>query len=425
MNTKICIIGLGYVGLPLSLLAAQKGYSVYGYDVNQEYILDLQQGKSHHTDPAIVESLRNLHKSIHFTSDDSVLALADVVVVCVPTPVDKSYLPNLAPLTSATEAIARNLKQGQLIIIESTTFPGTMKEMILPILQKSGKVVGKDYFLAHCPERIDPGNKKYTLSTLPRVVGGITTECTEKAYEFYQSILDAHVLKVSTITTAESTKVVENTFRDVNIALVNELARSFDALGVDIFEVIQGAATKPFAFMPHYPGCGVGGHCIPVDPYYLIERVKANGFNPRFLSLAREINNAMPGYTIQKVTEGLVESGRGFKNSKIVVLGAAYKGGIEDVRESPALHIIEMLKNEGATVDVFDPYVPNHSTVTNITEALQGKDCVVLATDHEAFKNITARQFVQHGIKVVIDGRNCLNKKEITNAGIIYKGIGR
>lgn len=426
-SKNVCVVGLGYVGLPLALLTREKGHQVTGLDINRETIEKLKQGLSPIKDKEIQDKLSLQNSSgtkIRFTSDMSMLQSAEIIIVCVPTPVDAEHKPNLRHLKSACQTIAYNIKPGQLVIIESTIFPGTMQEIVLPFFQKPDFNIGSDFFLAHCPERLDPGNKIFNIGNIPRVVGGITENCALKAKKFYQTLISAPVIKLSNIKAVETTKVVENTFRDVNIALVNELAIAFDTMGIDVLEVIKGASTKPFAFMAHFPGCGVGGHCIPVDPYYLIEKSREQGFNPRFLSMARQINDDMPLYTVQKTRRSLQQIGIMFEKARIAILGVSYKAGVDDIRESPALRIIEELQKEVFKLDIFDPYTPNKSTVSDLDSALQSKDCAILATNHPEFKDIEEK-LSRHGIKVVIDGRNFLDKDKIIKLGMIYRGIGR
>jgi len=402
---SIVVFGLGYVGLPLALLTKSKGFSVVGVDVSRG-------------------ALKRARKEGLEVSSDGAGAVksADVVVVCVPTPVDKNYMPDLGAVKAACKVIAKGLRKGQLVIIESTINPGVMEGIVQPILEESGLKAGKDFLLAHCPERIDPGNKKWDVSNLPRVVGGIGRESTRRAAEFYRKIIDAPVLELSSVRAAEATKIMENAFRDVNIAFVNEMAKSFDQMGIDITEVIKAAATKPFAFMSHWPGCGVGGHCIPVDPYYLIEEAKRKGFNHRFLLLAREINNGMPEYTVQKAVDGLNEVGLSVKGAKVCVLGLAYKRDVDDIRESPAVKIIEKLKKLGAKVDVYDPFLKDKSTVKSLKDCMRS-DCILLATDHTEFREMDPNKLKK--VKVVVDGRNCLDKEKIKKLGVVYRGIGR
>ena len=407
-TAEVCVVGLGYVGYPLLKIVSDKGFPVIGLDINKEKVKQaIKDGYNATTDAK--KALEN----------------KDCIIVCVPTPVDRNYHPDLSYIKNAIKNISKYLKKNTLVVIESTIAPGTTEEIILPILEKSGLRGGKDFYLAHCPERIDPGNKKWGVHNIPRVVGGINDDSTELAYHFYKSILKANIYKVSSAKVAETIKIVENAFRDINIAFVNELAKSFDKLGIDIIEVIKGASTKPFGFMPHYPGCGVGGHCIPVDPYYLIEKAEEVGFSHHFLKLAREINNSMPDYTVYKVMKVLNKVGSCVKNAKIAVLGIAYKGGTDDTRESPALKIIEKLKELEATLFIYDPYISSMSTVKTLEDALNKADYVVITTDHPQFKKIPPTKFKEYKIKAIIDGRNILNKEEIKRLGIAYEGIGR
>lgn len=422
---KVCVVGLGYVGLPLAHLCIEKGFEVYGLDIDKEKIDMLKRGESPIEDKILKEKSKKVKDKLIATTDSKVISESDIIVVCVPTPVDSSHHPDLKPLISSAESISKFLRRDHVIIIESTVNPGVTEQIIKPILEKSGLEVGGDFYLAHCPERIDPGNKKWTVENIPRVVGGVTNNSTKKAAEFYRGIINAEILELSSSNEAEAVKIMENAFRDINIAFVNELAISFDKLGIDIMEVIKGASTKPFAFMPHYPGCGVGGHCIPVDPYYLIEKGEEEGFNYRFLSLARVINNSMPSYTIQRIIDGLNEIGKSVKGTKIAVLGLAYKGGVDDTRDSPAFEIIDKLKKMSANVKVYDPYVLDKSTVFDVNSTLTDVECIVIITNHPEFKKLKAEELKGKGVRVVIDGRNCLNKKEIKDVGIVYKGIGR
>jgi UDP-N-acetyl-D-glucosamine dehydrogenase len=424
-NTKtICVIGLGYVGLPLACLCASKGYTTYGLDIDKEVVEKTNTGISHIDDEWIKANLPKAQGKLIATTDPSIISKSDIVLICVPTPVDKSLQPDLNAVTSATEAISKHLKKEHIIILESTVFPGTTDEVVKPILEKSGLKAGTDFVLAHCPERIDPGNKKWNVSNIPRVVGTVNKQKTKLVAEFYRSIIDAEITELSSIKAAEATKIMENTFRDINIAFINEMAMSFDNLGIDITEVVKGASTKPFAFMPHYPGCGVGGHCIPVDPYYLIERAKAAGFTHNFLSLAREINNSMPKYTISRLVDALNAIGKSIRGTKITVLGVAYKGGVEDDRESPSYKIIDELKKLGADLIIFDPYITSKSTVKTLDQALDA-EAIIIATNHPAFRQITPDILVKKGVKVFVDGKNMFDPAPIKQAGIEYRGIGR
>jgi len=425
MTKRVCVIGAGYVGLPLICLLAKNGYNVFAVDIDKTKVKLINKGVSPLKDEYVKNLLPKLKSKIKAVTEyKEAVNVSDILIMCVPTPIDNTYRPDLRAIVSASENISPYLKKGQLVIIESTVAPGTTEECIKDILEKSGLKAGKDFYLAHCPERIDPGNKKWTVENIPRVVGGINKKSTEKAYRFYKSILNAEVHKMSSAKSAEAVKIVENTFRDVNIAFVNELAKSFNKIDIDTVEVIKGASTKPFGFLPHYPGCGVGGHCIAVDPYYLIEKAEGMGFEHRFLKLAREINNSMPEYTVQMIIEGLNEIGKSIKNTDIAVLGVSYKGGVADTRESPALKIIEKLRNLGARLKIYDPYVKGMSNVKNIDAAVIS-DCLVIATNHPEFRNLDLCLLKSKGVKVIVDGRNIFDKEKIKKLGIIYKGIGR
>ncbi|MDP3765573.1 MAG: nucleotide sugar dehydrogenase [Nanoarchaeota archaeon] len=424
----ITIVGLGYVGLPLACLCAEKGYKVYGYDIDKIKVDLINRGISPIKDEYLINKLKNLNNKINATtSPNECIPFSDVVIVCVPTPVDRSNSPDLTALMESVSSVSKHIKQGALLVIESTIYPGTIEEILIPILKKQKFDAYKnDIFVAHCPERIDPGNKKWTIENLPRVIGGATKESSKKAAEFYRSIIiDASVTEVSNLKTAEATKIIENTFRDVNIAFVNEMAQSFDKAGIDIMEVIQVASTKPFAFMPHYPGAGVGGHCIAQDPYYMIERGKQLGFDHEFLKLARKINNSMPHYTIELLENELKKIKKFLKGSKVGVLGLAYKANVDDTRESPAFEVINVLKTKGAEVFVFDPHVSKGSNVKDLDELLNKSDYIILVTDHKEFKEMDLEKLKKHKILAVIDGRNCLDKEKIKSMGIRYHGIGR
>lgn len=424
VQKTIAVVGLGYVGLPLAILASLKGYKVIGIDRDIKKIELLKERKSPFFDEEISAFLKK--SDLETSVDFSKIKQADIVIICVPTPVYADHTPNLEPVESACGSIAGLIKKGQLIILESTVNPGVSESVVLPILEKgSGLKAGRDFYLAHCPERINPGDKKWTVKNIPRVVGGLEKNSLQKAVSFYESIISAPIKPMGSLKEAESVKVVENSFRDINIAFVNELARSFSRLGIDVVNVINGASTKPFAFMAHYPGCGVGGHCIPVDPYYLIEYAKKNGFNHDFLSLARKINNGMPKFAVELLAKGLNEKKIAVNGTKVAVLGLAYKPEIGDCRESPTFGIINCLKDYGAKVFVFDPFVLDKSTVKNLDQALTGAKAVIVATAHKEFKKITPEYLRKKGIKVIIDGRNCLDKEKFIKAGIIYKGIGR
>jgi len=425
MEKSVTVIGLGYVGLPVACLCAYK-YKVIGADIDNDKISSLNEGKCPIKDENLEKKIKELKGKLTFTSDVNEAVLkSDIILICVPTPVDKNNIPDLTALKSAVASVSKAMKENTLVIVESTIFPGTTEEVILPILEKS-KV--SKFYLAHCPERIDPGNKDFTIERIPRVVGGIDKESSTQAFEFYVNIISSgDVMELSNVKAVEATKIMENTFRDINIAFINEMAKSFDKAGIDILEVIKGASTKPFAFMPHYPGAGTGGHCIPVDPYYLIERAKQSGFDHQFLSLARKINESMPSYTIELLENELKNIGKSLKDAKVGILGIAYKADVDDTRESPALKIIDILKEKKVEIFVFDPYVKGKSNVENLDELMQKSDYIILATDHNEFKNMALNKLKENNIKIIIDGRNCFdkNKEDIKFMGILYHGIGQ
>ena len=420
----VAVVGLGYVGLPLALLADRKGYTVFGIDISAEKVAEINAKKSPFKDKKTEEELKSarIKAYTHFSK----VGESDIVVLCVPTPVHENHLPDLGPVEGACRGIAPFLKKGQLVILESTVNPGVSEEVVIPIFEKeSGLKAGKDFYIAHCPERINPGDERWTVDNIPRVVGSLEAKGLAKALAFYRSIVTADITPMGSLKEAESVKVVENSFRDINIAFVNELAMSFAKLGIDVVNVIKGASTKPFAFMPHYPGCGVGGHCIPVDPYYLIEYAKENGFHHDFLSLARRINNKMPEFTVERVIDGLNEHKRAINGTKVAVLGLSYKADIDDCRESPAFEIIEHLREANADVAAYDPFVPDKSTTHTLGEAVDGAGAVVVATGHRTFIDTFTPEYAsEHGVAVVVDGRNCLPKEAFVTAGITYKGIG-
>lgn len=419
---KVAIIGLGYVGLPLACLCVEKGMDTYGIDVDKNKISLIEKGISPIDDQALIEKVKLFRGKLKATDNfNDALANSSVIIVCVPTPVDKENMPDLKLLKSACDSISKNIQNNTLVAIESTIYPGTVEEICLPILKKSNK----KFYLAHCPERIDPGNKKFTIKNIPRVVAGIDKESAQKAAEFYRKIIEANVLELDSVKAAEATKIMENTFRDINIAFVNEMAKSFDKAGIDITEVIKAASTKPFSFMAHYPGAGVGGHCISIDPYYLISKAREMGFNHDFLILARKINESMPKYTVELLENELKKINQKVENSKIGILGLAYKANVDDIRESPALELIKILKGKNAEVFVFDPHVKKGSNVKDTNELLKKSDYIILATDHREFREMDLNKLKENNIEVVIDGRNCLDKEKIKRMGILYHGIGR
>ena len=410
---RVSIVGLGYVGFPLALVVARSGkYEVFGVDKNAEKVKRIRAGKNPIPEDPFVEELFAGSKLevVEHTPH------SDIYIVCVPTPVRQKSLPDLTYVKSAVSDIAEVVKDGDLVIIESTIYPGVCDDVVKPIIDKSGKEV----HVVHCPERINPGDPKWTVRNIPRVLAGNCAEAAQRAREFYASVIDADVTVVSQLKAAEATKIVENTFRDINIAFVNEMAKSFYSLGIDVEEVIRGAATKPFAFMAHRPGIGVGGHCIAVDPYYMIERGKEVGFDHDFLSLARKINSRMPAFTVDVIQDGLNEVRRSLNGTDILVLGLSYKPNVADDRESPSYEVIKLLKEKKARVEVYDPYFPAGSTVGTLEEGLGKCRCVLLATAHREFLDPS----LYEGVEVFVDGRNTMEKDALKSRGIVYRGIG-
>ncbi len=414
---RVGVVGLGYVGLPLAVEFAKAGFHVTGFDVDQKKVDLLNDGKSYIPDVS-QDTLGELVKDglLDATTDFSRIKEMDGIIICVPTPLSKTKDPDMRYIQSATHSIAGNLREGHVISLESTTYPGTTDEFVKPILESSGLKVGRDFFLAFSPERIDPGNKKYQVKNTPKVVGGVEPNSTEIVSYLYSKVIDK-VVPVSSAKAAEMTKLLENTFRSVNIALVNEFAIMCQILGIDVWEVIEAASTKPFGFMPFYPGPGIGGHCIPIDPHYLSWKLKTLNYNARFIELASEINTNMPRYVVQRVADALNEFEKSVKGSQILVLGVAYKKDIDDTRESPALDVIELLENKGADVKYNDPYVPelflNGRTrkSAELTEKLlHDVDCVVITTDHSDYDY----NWIVKNSKLVVDTKNAT--KNISDA---------
>ena len=415
-DLTIGIIGLGYVGLPLALAFLEKGFRVIGIDVDVSKVKKLNSGKTYIQDVP-EKSIKKFIRpgkgkgdgpAFQATTDFSALKKVDAVSICVPTPLSKTKDPDLSFVLDATKEIKNYLHRKQIIILESTTYPGTTRELILPELESTGLVVGKDFHLAFSPERIDPGNKDYQIDNTPKVVGGITEECSQIVKLLYSQVID-HVVDVSSADAAEIVKLLENTFRSVNIALVNEMAIMCNILGVDVWEVIEAAATKPYGFMKFYPGPGLGGHCIPIDPHYLSWKLKILNYKARFIELASEINTGMPNMVVEKITDGLNERGKSVKGTKILILGVAYKKDIDDVRESPALDVIKLLQEMGGEVSFHDPYVSEVKTdrlkiksLKLTRELLASVDCTVIITDHSSFDP----KFIVKNSKLVVDFRN-------------------
>jgi UDP-N-acetyl-D-glucosamine dehydrogenase len=386
------VIGLGYVGLPLAVEFARAGLQVVGFDLDASRIELINSGESYIPDvpTEVVRTLAERRK-LAATADFSRLKTADAVIICVPTPLRKTKEPDISYILAASEEVKKYLHSTQLVVLESTTYPGTTDELLLPMLQETGLALDTDFYLAFSPERVDPGNRQFQTHNIPKVVGGASAMSTEVAAALYQTIVE-RVHKVSSARVAETAKLLENTFRSVNIALVNEMAQLCYHLGIDSWEVIKAAATKPFGFMPFYPGPGIGGHCIPLDPHYLSWKARLHGFEARFIGLAEEVNSRMPRHVVGLVQDGLNERGKPLKGSRVLVLGVAYKKDINDVRESPALGIVDQLMHKGAVVSYHDPYIAEMSLDGKGTlesreltdEALSGCDCAVIVTDHAA-----------------------------------------
>ena len=406
-TARIGVIGLGYVGLPMAIEFAKAGYSVVGIDNDPKRVQQLKEGKTYILD-VNEQELKEVTSRLTATNNFRALIETEAVIICVPTPLRKTKDPDMSYILSATAEIARYLHRGQLIILESTTYPGTTEEIILPELETTEMKVGSEFFLAFSPERIDPGNPKYNIRNTPKIVGGVTYPCGELTELLYQSIVES-VVRVSTARSAEMVKLLENTFRAINIGMVNEVAIMCDKLGVDTWEVIDAAATKPFGFMPFYPGPGLGGHCIPIDPHYLSWKLKTLNYSARFIELAGEINSSMPHYVIEKITSALNDESKSVKGSRILLLGVAYKKNSNDYRESPALDIWKLLQEKQANVVYHDPHissVPVDSQVLNSQELnsslLNEVDCTVIITDHSSYD----WQFVVDHSRLIVDTRN-------------------
>ena len=420
---KVAVIGLGYVGLPTFIaITKAKKYQVVGYARTEEKIKKISKGISPIEDEIVKDYLKN--NKVKVSANSKVLEGSNVFIICVPTPVKTDYIPDYSPIISAAKLVSKYLKKGCHFVLESTVNPGTCEEIVKPILEKETKLkAGRDFNIAHCPERINPGTKEWTIYNINRNIGSINKKGNKQIADFYRSfITQAKINEVSSLKVAEATKIVENAFRDINIAYVNELAQSFDVLKINLIETINAASSKPFAFIPHWPGAGVGGHCIAVDPYYLIRRASLDGFNHRFLKVAREINNSMPSYTVNRLIMALNEVSLPIKETNITLLGLTYKPNIADLRESPALEIEKILKKLGAKLKTYDPFVK--TKIKTLEQSLKNTQAVVIATSHQEFIDKLPKLLSKSKVKVLIDGRNCLDKGKITRLKIIYRGIG-
>ena len=410
----IGIVGLGYVGLPLAVAFAQEGFKIIGVDIDAGKVDSLNRGESYVEDipSAILGPLVN-SGLIRATTDYSSMAAADAVSICVPTPLRKTKDPDISYIIHAADCLATYMPpgQGQLIVLESTTYPGTTDEIVLPRFTRDDLEVGRDFFMAFSPERIDPGRTDYTVRTTPKVIGGVTPDCLEVAVALYGTVVDNPVA-VSSTATAEMVKLLENTFRAVNIGLVNEVALMCDKLGLNVWEVVGAAATKPYGFMPFYPGPGLGGHCIPIDPHYLSWKLRTLNYTARFIELAAEVNGHMPDYVVSKVGDALNDERKALNGSRILVLGAAYKRDVGDVRESPALDVIHLLRGRGADVAYNDPHIPTMrldgyelSSVELSAEVVAAADCVVVVTDHSAYD----WEWLAANARLIVDTRNAVD----------------
>jgi UDP-N-acetyl-D-glucosamine dehydrogenase len=407
-SARIGIVGLGYVGLPLALAFSETGFKVLGVDIQQKRVEMVNQGQSYIADvsperlqAAIANNL------LQATTEQARLRETEVICICVPTPLTKTKEPDLTHVIYESKAIARYLQPGQLIVLESTTYPGTTRQVVLPILESSKLKGGVDFYLAYSPERVDPGNRKHSIKNTPKIVGGINSESTDLARHLYSQVAEM-VVPVSCPEVAEMSKVFENVFRSVNIALVNELAQLCEKFGVSVWETIDAASTKPFGYLPFYPGPGVGGHCIPLDPYYLASKAREFDFHTRFIQLAAEINEHMPYYIVSRIVEALNTKGKSLKGANVLALGVAYKKDIDDIRESPSLRLIQLLSDKGAKVSYNDPLIPeiklsqgNLASIALTKENLSSADCVVIAADHSCYN---MDELIAHS-KLIFDAR--------------------
>ena len=428
-RAKIGILGLGYVGLPLGLEFAEKEFNVLGFDLDENKVKKLNSGETyikHIPEERISKSVEAGHFSA--TSDFERLPEVDAIIICVPTPLDEHREPDMSYVEGTAKIIQKYLRKGQLVTLESTTYPGTTEELLLPMFEnaESGRMkVGEDFFLAYSPEREDPNNPKYNTQTIPKVVGGVTENCLEVAQAMYDQVI-VKTVPVSSARVAEATKIVENVYRSINIALVNELKMVFHKMGIDVWEVINAAATKPFGFHPFYPGPGLGGHCIPIDPFYLTWKAREYEVNTKFIELAGEINTYQPYYVVTRAMEVLNEHGKALKGAKVLLLGAAYKKNVDDMRESPSLKLIEILREKGAVVDYNDPYIPklpptrkykyDMDSVELSAENISKYDLILLSTDHDDYDY----EFIHEYAKLILDTRNAFKKKGIEN-GKVFK----
>ena len=421
-KATVGIIGLGYVGLPLAVEFAKGGFKVIGYDISERVVRGLMEGRSHIQDVSSSDIAKLVkQKLFEATTDQERLRQVDAISIAVPTPLGKTRDPDMSYVIAAADTVSRTAHKGLLVVLESTTYPGTTREVLLPILTKLGLTVGEDVFLAFSPERVDPGNPKYHTKNTPKVVGGITQACTELASALYSSVID-EVVPVTTTEAAELVKLLENTFRSVNIGLVNEMAIVCDKLGVDVWEVIEAAGTKPFGFMKFTPGPGIGGHCIPLDPHYLAWKMRTLNYKTRFIDLASEINSQMPAYVVEKVAQALNDERKAVNGSRVLIIGVAYKPDVDDIRESPALDVMRLLERNGADVVFHDPHIASYRedghTRTGVElskDELRRADAVVIVTDHRSIDY----QMLMDNAALIVDSRNAMAKAVKTRARVV------
>src|SRR6266849_2302386 len=436
-NATVCVIGLGYVGVPLAVASAQAGFNVLGVDVDPRKVEEINKGVCYVEDKyseELLPSLVSSGKIRAYTKLSDAVPESDVAIVCVPTPLKKDKDPDLSFLKSVAKSLAGQLSDYKLIVVESTSYPGATEEVFRPLLERGGKTAGKDFGLVYSPERIDYGNASFSVRSIPKVVGGVDGESTRLGAAFYSAILQAKVVAVSGPSVAEATKMLENVFRYVNIALVNELALLHEKLGVDFIEAIDAAATKPFGFMAHYPGPGVGGHCIPKDPFYLVYKARKAGFPLRMVSSAEVLNNGMPKHTVERLLKTFRKMKKNPRKAKVALWGLAYKGGVKDTRRSPSVDLLKLFQRSGVKVAAYDPFVDTikvgsvqYKSAGSILDSVKGVDAVVMATNHAEFRDVdlTEVKAQMNSDPILFDTRNLRTRRESEDAGFTYLATGR
>lgn len=436
-NAVVCVIGLGYVGVPLAVASAQAGFNVLGVDVDESKVEQVNRGVCYVEDKyseELLPSLVSSGKIKAYAKLSKAVPQSDVAIVCVPTPLKKDKDPDLSFLKSVAKSLAGQLTDYKLIVVESTSYPGTTKDVFRPLLERGGKTAGKDFGLVYSPERIDYGNASFGVRSIPKVVGGIDEESTRLGAAFYNAILQAKIVTVSGPSVAEATKMLENVFRYVNIALVNELAMLHEKLGVDFIEAIDAAATKPFGFMAHYPGPGVGGHCIPKDPFYLVYKAKKAGFPLRMVSTAEALNNGMPKHTVDRLLKAFRKQKKSPRKVKVALWGLSYKGAVKDTRRSPSVDLLKIFQRSGVKVVAYDPHVETikvgsvqYKSASSILASAKGADAVVIATNHSAFRDVdlSSVKTQMNPDPILFDTRNFRSRKESEEAGFTYLATGR